>query len=291
MVGTPDEEWGASWRWDLLGLGWVSINRRRVGRLELSLPHRRYGGNRIPVGAGEVMDILIDAFTEVAEVVEVPQEWIHPDRLGVSRVDLAHDFYGITDIAAVLRCLHRIPQRRGVDRDLHSDGGGPVAETLTVSTDTAYRVNLYNKDSESGTDRPAGHLRFEAQLRRPRLQKGGYIRRCGGPVEVVADLTDGIMERMAKAMFEELHFDRVLIPHSQLADRIDKIDNLSDRDKVALAGHLLWLEAGRRPPTSDRTFGKFEALANRCGISSAGDDLEVPLRLDWDSATEIRGDA
>lgn len=289
-VGSPEERWSASRRWDLPGGGWVSVNRAMAGRLELSVPNRAFGHNLSPMSLAGTMPVLADAFDEMLEVIDVDPANLLPDRLGLSRLDLVHDFFGVEDIGTILGILRLVPQRKGVDVDAWSTGDDPSLGSLAVRTRTAFRTILYDKGRESGGGVSPGHLRFETQLKRPRLEPCSFSETCGGPVFVLADLTDAIIESMARAMFDEVGFGRTMIPHDDLADRIEKIDNLSDRDKTGLGAHLLWLEAGRRPPTSPRTFQKYEALAGRYGLIAAGDALSVPVRLDWDAATEVRGD-
>ena len=287
-VGMPNERWYSSRRWDLACGGWVSVNRAMRGRLELSVPRRAFGNNLRPVAVPQLMPVLLDAFQEVQEVMSIDTVALHAEQLAVSRLDLAHDFFDVTAVGTVLSALRTVPQRVGADVDLWASSGDPSPGSLVVRVKTAYRAQLYDKTRESGGGLANGQLRFEVQLKAARLGQCSFSKSCGGPVHTVSDLTDDKIEVMARTMFEEVGFNRAVLSRNDLLERIEKIDGLTDGDKAGLSLHLLWLGAGLRPPTSPRTFQKYEALARRHGMTTGDESTAGAMRLDWASSSQVR---
>ena len=282
-IENVDHQRGTVWsKWHLEAGGSFGVGNGRAW-VEASLPGRMVGNNTAALPFSDLYAAIDDLLTEVATIVDFDPAVVAPRRLRVPRVDIVRDFDGIETPALLIAGLgqSRQPGRSQVLRQ--SDHGR--AESLTVTMKTSWTATAYDKHRESRGLAPAGRVRFEARLKTRRLQ-GVWATRHGGPVQVVADMTEEKMEKMARSTFDAVGFGATVMSREEVARRV-ATSGLSGQEQVALVGHLVYQAAGLGSPLSEGSERKYEKIARELGVRLHPDALQAGMRLDWDTGRAV----
>ena len=282
-VESIDYQGGTTWsKWHLEAGGSFGAGNGRAW-VEASLPVRMMGNNTVALPFCDLYAAIEDLMTEVATIVDFDPAAVTPDKLRVPRVDLVRDFDGVTTPALLIAGLgqNRQPGRSQVLR--HSDHGR--AESLTVTMKTSWTATAYDKHRESKGLAPAGRVRFEARLKTRRLQ-GAWASRHGGPVRVIADMTEEKMEKLARSTFDAVGFGATVMTREEVARRVAE-SGLSGQEQATLVGHLVYQAAGMGSPLSEGSERKYEKIARELGVRLHPDALQAGMRLDWETGRAL----
>lgn len=278
--------------WLQTGLAEASVRVFRADtqprvKVEVSAARVLYGHNAEPLP----VELLVDVVSIIADELGL-QGRGYTGGLRLSRLDLTMDFAEVADPTGTLAALARRPDGWATSFQQYLRRSGKV-QTVTWGSPTQWTVRLYDKSYEiqhrkrsnnglSPLDRAwaqekRGQLRFEAQLRRPLLNR---LRMTDPSL-----ITQELITKTARHYFDLCGLGN---PRRGLRGVSDAVEELYANGRVrAAAGLLAYLasqQVGVGAPMGSTTERKYRALARTLGLT--GSDLSETARpepaLDFD---------
>ncbi|NAZ74939.1 hypothetical protein GTQ99_05810 [Kineococcus sp. T13] len=266
--------------------------------VELSLPCMIHGHNRNAIDAADL--------EEFADAVLCSLTWDLPDvpdvdQVTLARLDIVSDFHGVESPSWTLTQVSRHPVARARHHEQHVGADGKV-QTLTRGSKTQWLIRGYDKEQQLAalardacTDSDllnawaavsSGMLRVELQLRGERLRRDG--------ITMTKDARPTLLEGLAQKYFVRGRFDVISGGLPAARHLIEQLSatGVSDADLRVLSSYLLSDLLDTRFPGERKLKERGRALARRHGLTgSTLLDPDEPRRLDFDSRSELRGEA
>jgi hypothetical protein len=221
----------------------------------------------------EVVDGLRDYITILTDFED----------LQIRRLDVARNFYCVSNPSKILRALHCVPKRHSTFTDLHSGPDG-VCETLTSGSKSGGQGKLYDKFRESPGRCDPGTMRFEVQARQPWCERNGLLTLSTiTPISV-----DKLLRDRAKWFGLESDVMTVQTAFEIILDLADS--ELGTRKKLGLMQFIHARARGELPKMSSRTAAEYRGLLREFGIAPTLEVNPDPsiTRLDLRSGTEVK---
>lgn len=266
-------------------------NQRPDGRVEFSVPRYLHRTNLVPASVSDVRDALDMIYADSADFVR----WAGPpDTLRVTRLDLARDFKGVTEIPRLLDRLHLTRGQRAGKSARWADNNRGGAETLTRGFPRQWRANLYDKQHEvlsrvrrekhplrleellADAEQAMGRLRFEVQLRLEAL-KTNHLR-------LIGDVTNVDLSEVAGQYFCRAGFDAPVGGRTEIERALADMSASPDFKYVqAVLGQLLLDSLAVEATSAPNTVRRYRGIARKYNLSPAtlGLTVEAPMRLDF----------
>lgn len=283
-AGTDDEI--RLFRASLPGGGFMAWGRGEMCVVEASVGKRAYGHNRNALQVDEALGVIREAVREACVRVEPFGDGTRFELSKVTRLDPVRDFEGVNDPTELLTGLSGCSRPGTQKTQLFQDPSRNRAQTL-VAGPKAWHGTLYDKHQESDGEAPEGQLRYEARMFQDQLTsvwatKGGF--RMGH----VADMSIDKVDRLSRASFKRVCFDREVVGIASVASAIYQSD-LTDRRKRELWAFLTM--PGATATFHRETVYVLRKLAAELGVTPSMASSELPdlrVRLDYDAGTEVR---
>jgi hypothetical protein len=278
---TPHER--MSWSRRLQGGGTLQCHHD-AAYIEASLPHVLYGHNISALS-------VLDARTALAQLIDETKVYVpslqdsteHILRTStVQRLDLDRDFHNVHRFDRLARGLTALPHIR--NKTVFTAAGINGHHSMEVRV-TDWSAMLYDKHCESGGVASHGHVRFEARLRQRRLT-GKWASDSGVIVHTMSDVTERVIERLAKQTWQSVSFGNAVMGLEQLEEVLLTMPSLSSQEARTMAAIY---KSPRMFFTMSRgSQRKYRDLIAASGVAlfDSGEDTSS-VRLDWDTGREV----
>ena len=282
--GTAEERFRV--RHGLPGGGFLNLGIGGKAWVEASLPKRIDGRNVEAVGVPEALEIARDVYEEAGLFCTPRADGKRFELSRLVRLDPVRDFDGVAHVTELLNGLAAVPRDSRYKVRRFADPERNRAESMRVGPN-AWASQLYDKHVESKGDAAAGRLRYEGRFHREQLESA-FAKANGCVMGRIVDVREDKVQRLTRASFERVGFDREVLGKASVAEAVFGCDWLSRRQQAELWTYLTAPGAAAR--MGRNAASRYRRTAQELGVTMAAAEEEaadVFVRLDFDKGTEV----
>ncbi len=253
---------------------WVEASAKRVD-----------GSNVEALSLRDTFESAREAMREAERFVDLAQG-ARFEASKVIRLDAVADFDDITAMSELLNGLAAVPRMARLKVRRYQDAEANNAESLRVGP-KAWNGQAYDKHAETNGEAERGRLRTEYRMHHAQLT-GQWAAREGFLMRQVCDVTEDKVQRLTRATFERVSFDREVIGKASMAELVQSCEWLKPQERAQLWCYLTM--PGYVSSMHRNTQRKSRAFAAELGVTMAAAEEEMAdvfVRLDFDRRTEV----